>query len=173
MSDIAIHYFNSPVGELILGTYANQLVLLDFRYRALRERIDRRLQKGLRADYIPARTPLMDELMDQLKAYFKGKQPDFDLPIRMVGTDFQMKVWRTLQDIPYGTTITYGEQARRLGRPDAVRAVASANGANALAIIIPCHRVVGRDGALTGYGGGISTKKKLLELEGMWTNGML
>ena len=98
----------------------------------------------------------------QLEEYFAGRRRAFDLPLDLVGTPFQLQAWRALAEIPYGETVSYGEQARRLGRPDAARAVGAANGRNPLSIVLPCHRVVGTDGSLTGYGGGLETKRWLL-----------
>ena len=101
----------------------------------------------------------------QLDEYFRRGRTSFDVPLLFVGTDFQESVWRLLPDIPYGQTTSYGAMAARLGMPKAVRAVANANGANAISIIAPCHRVIGSDGSLTGYGGGLGAKKYLLRLE--------
>jgi methylated-DNA-[protein]-cysteine S-methyltransferase len=101
----------------------------------------------------------------QLQAYFAGDLRRFDLPLDLVGTEFQVAAWHALADIPYGTTISYGEQARRLGRPKAVRAVGAANGRNPLPIVLPCHRIVGADGSLVGFGGGLPRKRVLLEHE--------
>lgn len=106
-----------------------------------------------------------DQLDVQMKAYFEGRLREFELPLDFVGTAFQQQVWRGLLDIPYGQTRSYGEQARQLGKPTATRAVAAANGANKIAIIVPCHRVIGSDGSLTGYGGGLERKRWLLALE--------
>ncbi len=103
--------------------------------------------------------------MAQLRAYFAGERKQFDLPLEMEGTEFQLSVWRELQRIPYGETISYLELARRIGNPKAVRAVGLANGQNPIPIIVPCHRVIGSDGSLTGFGGGMENKRKLLELE--------
>ena len=105
------------------------------------------------------------EAMIQLREYFAGKRADFDLPLAPEGTAFQRSVWRQLQEIPYGETISYGELARRVGNPKASRAVGSANGANPLPIVIPCHRVIAGDGTLGGFGGGLPTKQTLLALE--------
>lgn len=105
----------------------------------------------------------------QLKEYFSRQRKAFDLPLEFFGTEFQKKVWNELTKIPYGETISYGELAERMGDKNKMRAVAAANGANPIPIIIPCHRVIGADGSLTGYGGGLDVKKKLLELEGSWT----
>jgi methylated-DNA-[protein]-cysteine S-methyltransferase len=101
----------------------------------------------------------------QLDAYFAGDRIAFDLPLDLVGTPFQLQAWQALAELPYGTTVTYGEQARRLGRPNAFRAVGAANGRNPVPIVLPCHRVVGADGSLTGFGGGLDTKRWLLDHE--------
>lgn len=105
----------------------------------------------------------------QLKEYFSRQRKEFDLPLEILGTEFQKKVWDELKKIPYGETISYGELANRMGDKNLMRAVAAANGANPIPIIIPCHRVIGSDGSLTGYGGGLDVKQKLLELEGSWS----
>jgi methylated-DNA-[protein]-cysteine S-methyltransferase len=104
----------------------------------------------------------------QLQAYFAGKLTAFELPIHLRGTEFQRRVWASLQEIPYGETISYGELARWVGNPKASRAVGLANGRNPVAIVVPCHRVIGADGSLTGYGGGLERKVWLLEHEGSW-----
>lgn len=109
--------------------------------------------------------PHLEALEGQLAEYYKGKRKKFDIPLVLVGTEFQKKVWSSLLQVPYGHTISYAEQAKLIGRPAAVRAVANANGQNRIAIILPCHRVIGSDGTLTGYGGGVWRKEKLLELE--------
>jgi methylated-DNA-[protein]-cysteine S-methyltransferase len=111
-----------------------------------------------------AREPLR-EVIAQLEAYFAGERRGFDLPLAPEGTPFQREVWSALLAIPYGETVSYGELARRLGRPNASRAVGAANGRNPIPIIIPCHRVIGADGSLTGFGGGLAIKRRLLELE--------
>ncbi len=110
-------------------------------------------------------TPLLTEAARQLNAYFDGTLTAFELPIRLDGTAFRMRCWEALRTIPYGETISYGEQARRIGCPKAVRAVGGANHHNPISIIVPCHRVVGADGSLTGYGGGVDAKEWLLEHE--------
>jgi AraC family transcriptional regulator of adaptative response/methylated-DNA-[protein]-cysteine methyltransferase len=110
-------------------------------------------------------TPLLDQLRVELSEYFRGERTDFDLPLHAPGTSFQMRVWDELRRIPIGATTSYARLAESIGHPAAVRAVARANGDNRIAIIIPCHRVIGSDGSLTGYGGGLWRKKKLLELE--------
>ena len=101
----------------------------------------------------------------QLDAYFAGQLRHFDISLDLAGTPFQMQVWHALQDIPFGETISYGEQARRIGNPKSIRAVGLANGRNPISIIVPCHRVIGKNGTLTGYGGGLDRKRFLLDLE--------
>jgi methylated-DNA-[protein]-cysteine S-methyltransferase len=108
---------------------------------------------------------LFREAADQLRAYFAGELTDFDLPLATTGAPFQQRVWAELRKIPYGSTVSYGELARRMCAPKASRAVGAANGSNPISIIIPCHRVIGSNGKLTGYGGGIERKKFLLEFE--------
>jgi methylated-DNA-[protein]-cysteine S-methyltransferase len=111
--------------------------------------------------------PVLDEAAAQLDAYFNGELIDFDLPFDLDGTEFQRNCWLALATIPYGQTVSYGEQARRLGLgPDAARAVGAANGQNPIPVILPCHRVIGADGSLTGFGGGLQLKRFLLEHEG-------
>lgn len=103
----------------------------------------------------------------QLKEYFQGRRKEFDIPLRLNGSEFQVKAWKTLQTIPFGKVISYSEQARRMKKPLAVRAVGGANGRNPLAIVVPCHRVIGSNGRLTGFGGGMPAKQALLRLEGL------
>ena len=109
--------------------------------------------------------PLLVETGRQLAAYFDGRLDSFDLPLRIIGTDFQQRCWRALLTIPYGETRSYGEMAKQIGNPEAVRAVGAANGQNPLPIVVPCHRVIGRDGKLVGFGGGLPLKRLLLDLE--------
>ena len=119
---------------------------------------------GWQARRRPLPGPL-DEAKRQLREYFEGERRDFELPLAPAGTPFQLRVWEELRRIPYGETISYGELARRIGRPTASRAVGAANGRNPLAIVVPCHRVIGADGTLTGYGGGLPVKETLLAHE--------
>jgi methylated-DNA-[protein]-cysteine S-methyltransferase len=113
----------------------------------------------------PPHNPVLAEAVSQLRAYFAGRLRDFQLPLDLAGTEFQIRVWRELQTIPYGETCTYSAIAQAIGRPSAVRAVGTANGANPIPIVVPCHRVIGANGKLVGYGGGLPLKKRLLELE--------
>jgi len=115
--------------------------------------------------YAKRETPLIKKAARQFGEYFNGKRKSFNLPLSLRGTDFQMKVWNALQKIPYGKTVSYGELAALIGKPKACRAAGMANNRNPIPIIVPCHRVIGRDGSLTGYAGGLELKRDLLELE--------
>jgi methylated-DNA-[protein]-cysteine S-methyltransferase len=150
------HVMQSPIGDLLLAgdEQALQAVYFQGGPRPIRP------ERDWQADARPFR-----EAVRQLQAYFSGKLQKFDLPLAPEGTDFQMKVWRALQSIPYGETWSYGELARRIRKPTASRAVGAANGQNPIPVIIPCHRVIGANGLLTGFGGGLPIKRKLLELE--------
>lgn len=163
---ITITYFKTPFGELILGDHNKQLCLADWRYRKMREAIDKRIQSGLNANYFIGMSHILEETVKQLNEYFSKKRTEFDLPIEFIGTDFQKRVWKALMQIPYGQTESYLGLSKILGDEKAIRAVSSANGANAISIIVPCHRIIGSDNSLVGYAGGLQTKKKLLQLEG-------
>lgn len=162
---ITTQYYESPCGPLLLGTFGPALCLCDWRTGKSREAVDRRLQRRFSAVYEEGASPVLTAAVAQLDGYFAGTRTAFDLPLALAGTSFQETVWRALSGIPYGETVSYGELARRIGMPEAVRAVANANGANALSIFIPCHRVIGADHTLTGYGGGLAAKRYLLEKE--------
>lgn len=162
---IDIQYHKSAIGELIIGSHEDELCLLDFRYRKMRQAVDKRLKEGLDCEFAEQENPVNQLAITQLEEYLAGTRKEFDLPIKLVGSEFQQTVWHELMKIPYGQTVSYGELAENLGDPKSVRAVASANGANAIAVIIPCHRLIRADGSLTGYGGGLSVKQKLLNLE--------
>lgn len=150
-----IRIIDSPVGELRLAAEDGFLTELRF---------------GDPADNPPDSTvePVLDEAERQLAEYFRGERKAFDIPLKPKGTPFQLADWEALKEIPYGETVTYGDIARRIGRPKAFRAVGSANHNNPISIIVPCHRVIGAGGKLTGYGGGLDVKQKLLELEQKW-----
>jgi methylated-DNA-[protein]-cysteine S-methyltransferase len=162
---ISIQYFKTPLGELILGSYEDRLCLCDWQYRRMRDAIDDRIQKGLNAYYQEEETDVIQTASQQLNEYLDGERMVFEIPLKMVGSPFQQSVWDELLNIPYGKTKSYMEISRMVSNEKAIRAVAAANGANAVSIIIPCHRVVGSNGELTGYAGGIQVKKKLLQLE--------
>jgi methylated-DNA-[protein]-cysteine S-methyltransferase len=131
----------------------------------MRTIVDNRLKKGLNAQFVEQNNKILEETRKQLDEYFNMERKVFDIPLITVGTDFQKSVWRALQKVPYGTTATYLELAKNIGNEKAVRAVASANGANSIGLIIPCHRIIGSNGELIGYGGGLALKKRLLKLE--------
>lgn len=165
MNKISIQYYKSPVGEILLGSYDGKLCLADWMYRRMRSTIDKRIQKALKSEYIEQDSEVIAETIVQMSEYFAGERKTFDVPLLMVGTDFQKRVWEGLIKIPYGTTASYLELSKNIGNQKAVRAVASANGANAISIMIPCHRIIGSNGDLVGYAGGLPAKKKLLTLE--------
>ena len=165
MDSIQTSFFTTPFGELLLGSFGKELCLCDWRHRKRRSFIDERIQSGLRSGYVEGESDMIQEAKAQLREYFSGDRQEFDLPLLLVGSEFQKQVWKELAQIPFGKTVSYAGLADKLGNKEAIRAVASANGANAISIIVPCHRVLGSDGSLTGYAGGLSIKKKLLQLE--------
>ncbi|MDG3085576.1 methylated-DNA--[protein]-cysteine S-methyltransferase [Vibrio hannami] len=165
MNKIYVQYYKSPVGELLIGVYDGHLCLCDWRYRKMRHAIDKRICDKLKAEYFEEDTEVGNHTILQLEEYFHSARRDFDLPVLMVGTEFQKQVWNQLMQVEFGDTSTYMELAKGIGNKDAVRAVANANGANAISIIIPCHRIIGSDGKLDGYAGGLEAKRKLLILE--------
>lgn len=165
MNNIATQYYKTSYGELILGAYNNRLCLCDWRYRKMRKQIDNRIQKGLESVYKETQHPVIEQAIGEIEEYFSGNRKEFSVDLLPIGTDFQISVWNKLQEIPFGITKTYLDLSKSLGDEKAIRAVASANGANALTILIPCHRIIGKDGELVGYAGGLEAKKKLLQLE--------
>lgn len=164
---IKIKRYESPCGTLMLGSFGDRLCLCDWQVEKHREHVDRRLKRILCAGFEEGTSEVIERAGQQLDEFFAGKRREFDVPLLFVGTEFQKTVWNELLNIPFGATISYGEMARRIGMPKAVRAVANANGANAMSIFAPCHRVIGSDHSLTGYGGGLAAKRLLLELEGI------
>ncbi|WP_330643376.1 methylated-DNA--[protein]-cysteine S-methyltransferase [Anaerotignum propionicum] len=147
-----IHFYHSPIGILVLGEEDGFLTRVSF-------------HKGINTPYIIENTPLLEKTEKQLKEYFKGERMSFDVPLRPMGTDFQKKVWQALARIPYGATASYGDIAKQVDSEKAFRAVGMANNKNPLAIVIPCHSVIGSDGKLVGYGGGLENKIFLLSHE--------
>jgi methylated-DNA-[protein]-cysteine S-methyltransferase len=148
--------FESPVGPLLLAGEAHALQVLAFAHG----------RSGTPdPSWLPDTAGVLDPVRRELDSYFDGELREFRVPLAPRGTTFQESVWRSLRDIPYGETISYGELARRVGDPRAVRAVGAANGANPIAIIVPCHRVIGANGSLIGFGGGLPIKRALLDLE--------
>ena len=192
---IITRIYASPCGTLKLGSFGDRLCLCDWQVERLRNHVDNRLRRLLDAEFVEGTSPVIEKAVVCLDEYFAGQRPEFDVPLPLlpmvsmtstmvrgrskadlswgrgssfllfVGTDFQKKVWNALLSIPYGKTVSYGEMARMIGMPKAVRAVANANGANAISIFAPCHRVIGSDHTLTGYGGGLAAKEYLLRLE--------
>lgn len=155
----------TPVGVMTAWAGDGGLYLFDFEYRTMLPEIQRRILTFFRAEVGEGDHPVFGLLQEQLDGYFSGSRQAFDLPLQLAGSPFQLRVWQGLQHIPFGQVRTYKQQSQVLGDEKAIRAVASANGANGIAIIIPCHRVVGSNGSLTGYGGGLGRKKWLLDHE--------
>lgn len=164
---IRIKRYESPCGVLMLGSFGDKLCLCDWKVAKHRDQVDRRLKRILNAEFEEETSEVIEKAVEQLDEFFAERRREFDVPLLFVGTDFQKTVWNELLKIPFGKTISYGEMARRIGMPKAVRAVANANGANSMSIFAPCHRVIGSDHSLTGYGGGLDAKRTLLELEGV------
>ena len=165
MDQINIQYYKTKIGEMILGSFDGNLCLLDFRYRRMRTIVDNRIKKGLNADFVEQDDEVLTKTKQQLDEYLTGDRKEFDIPLLTVGTDFQKSVWNALMKVPYGTTSTYLQLAKDIDNEKAVRAVANANGANSIGVIIPCHRIIGTNGELVGYGGGLAVKKRFLKLE--------
>ncbi|MEQ8746225.1 methylated-DNA--[protein]-cysteine S-methyltransferase [Pyruvatibacter sp.] len=155
--DLRYTYIPSPLGDLLVAGDGEHLHLISFPTGN---------KKVSQASHWREDAAVFRPVKQQLDAYFAGDLTTFDIPLTLQGTDFQNLIWKNLATIPYGETATYGEMAKRAGRPKASRAVGAANGANPLPIILPCHRVIGSTGALTGFGGGMDAKKFLLRLEG-------
>ncbi len=155
-SDLTYTYYDSPIGSILIAGDTDHLHLISFPKGSR----TKEPKEGWQRD-----DAFFPDTFSQLDAYFAGALKQFDLPLHFSGTAFQNSVWRALCDIPFGQTTTYGALANRIGRPTASRAVGAANGANPLPIVVPCHRVIGSDKSLTGFGGGLETKRFLLDLE--------
>lgn len=157
-------YLDTPIGELLLAGEDGALAMIGFPKGSMR--------RDPEADWIYNEKPL-ETARQQLEEYFAGARKEFDLPLTLAGTEFQVSVLEALLEIPYGKTVSYGDIAKRIGRPRAVRAVGAANGRNPIPIVVPCHRVIGSSGDLTGFGGGLDTKEALLRLEAENTQDLL
>jgi AraC family transcriptional regulator of adaptative response/methylated-DNA-[protein]-cysteine methyltransferase len=162
---VVVTLIESPLGPLVAGANDQGIVILEYTDRRMLEHNLKSMRRRFDCGIVPGQHPLLEQLRRQLAEYFQGERKDFTLPLASRGTPFQDKVWRELRRIPHGETISYDELAIRIGQPTAQRAVARANGMNYVCILIPCHRVIGKDGSLTGYGGGLWRKRLLLELE--------
>lgn len=162
---IEIKSYLFPCGSLVLGSFDKRLCLCDWQTDKHHNLIIRRLEKSLQAECKEECSGPITAVVQQLDEYFVRKRKEFNIPLLLVGSDFQKRVWKELLTIPFGATLSYKEIAQRIGKPKAVRAVANAVGANPISIILPCHRVIGSNKSLGGYAGGIEVKQKLLELE--------
>ena len=167
---VKIQRITSPLGIILLGATDEQIVLLEFGDRRMLATQLKTLVKRLGCPVVPGSNDVIENMREELRQYFNRNLSTFETPIHYPGTEFQVETWKRLLEIPHGETRSYQDIANELGKPSAVRAVARANGSNRIAIVIPCHRVIGSDGSLTGYGGGLWRKKRLLELEGVVTH---
>lgn len=164
-SIISLQHYESPCGIMLLGSFDGKLCLCDWMHGRKRQSTDMKLMKSLDSIFVNQPSDVIVRAAGQLDEFFSGKRREFDIPLLFVGTDFQKKVWRALMDIGFGNTVSYAGLAERIGHPSSVRAVANANANNPISVFAPCHRVIGADGSLTGYGGGLDVKKYLLDLE--------
>lgn len=162
---VTLTRIETPLGTMIACATQKGICLLEFTDRKMLEAELKMITKAFKAPIIQGENKFFPLLKKELNIYFEGNLKKFTVPLDWVGSNFQKQVWEILLQIPYGKTSTYAAQALRIGKPSAVRAVANANGMNKISILVPCHRVIGSDGSLTGYGGGLWRKKKLLDLE--------
>ncbi|MCD4734718.1 MAG: methylated-DNA--[protein]-cysteine S-methyltransferase [Bacteroidales bacterium] len=165
LNKIYIRNFETPFGELLIGSYQDKLCLCDWKYRKMRQKIDKRIKEGLNATFVEHDSAVIQKTQDQLCEYFDGKRHVFEIPLLLTGSPFQQSVWNELLKILYGKRESYMGLSKKIKNTNAVRAVAAANGGNAISIIIPCNRIVGSNGKLAGYAGGLSAKKRLLQQE--------
>ncbi len=169
-NQINTSHHKTKIWELIIASFEGKICLLDFAFRKMRKTVDNRIKKGLNAEFIEKEDDVIREAKKQIDEYLEWKRKDFSIPLLTVWTLFQKQVWEALLQIKYGETASYLDLAKKINNPKAVRAIASANGANAIAIIIPCHRVIETGGGIGGYGWGLSVKKRLLKLEREYFN---
>lgn len=162
---IYLHRINTPIGEMFVGATENGLCLLAFSDQKTLENMLKNIETRYSATLIREENQHIKQTQQELAEYFAGKRKNFTVTLDIKGTDFQKQVWQALIEIPYGVTHSYQDQAHSIGKPKAVRAVANANGMNLISIIIPCHRIIGANGSLTGYSGGIWRKSWLLNFE--------
>ncbi len=162
---LSFERFSTPLGPMIVIGNEEGIYLLEFTDRRMLETELKQLEKNFKASILPGSNKNINQLKRELNEYFEGNRKNFDVPLKIFGTEFQKKAWNALGNIPYGKTRSYKTQAEIIGHPKAVRAVGTANGCNRIAIVIPCHRVIGENGKLTGYGGGLWRKQWLLNHE--------
>ena len=165
LKPIFVRRVETPIGAFVAGASERGIALFEFADRRMLERNVSAVRRRLGGPWLPGPSPHLNRVESEIREYFAGVRREFDVPLDPQGTPFESLVWAELLRIPYGTTRSYADVARAIGRPGSVRAVARTNGANRIAILIPCHRVIGADGALTGYGGGVWRKRLLLDLE--------
>lgn len=165
MEEIVAKIYDSPCGALLLGSSGDCLCLCDWIDGKAHPAVMKRIARLADAGFLNGTSPVIGEAEKELDQYFAGERKEFDIPLRLYGTEFQKQVWSALSDVVYGVTLSYGELSQILEKPDAVRAVANAVGQNPISIIIPCHRIIGSDGKLTGFSGGLAAKRFLLDLE--------
>lgn len=162
---ISYKLIDTPLGKMRMGATATGICLFDFQYRRSIDNIMKRIETYAGDTFGESDDPLFARLELQINEYFTGTRKEFDIPLHLLGTPFQTGVWNGLMQIPYGETRSYKQQSVFLGNEKAIRAVAGANGENGIAILVPCHRVIGENGSLTGYGGGLRIKQWLLDHE--------
>ncbi|UYP45832.1 Methylated-DNA--protein-cysteine methyltransferase [Candidatus Lokiarchaeum ossiferum] len=164
-TEVIMKEVDTPLGVIVFASSPKGLCLLDFKYRKSFPTILKRIEKLYGTNKIQGTSSFIEQAEQQLQRYLLGQLQQFTVPLDIRGSIFQLKVWQALLQIKYGKTVSYLDIAKKINQPEAVRAVANANGQNGIAIIIPCHRVIGSDGSLTGYGGGLPIKKRLLQIE--------
>ncbi|MHA2253481.1 MAG: methylated-DNA--[protein]-cysteine S-methyltransferase [Candidatus Kariarchaeaceae archaeon] len=165
VNQITYRTIDSTLGELIIGATKKGCCLVEFKDRKKLPKVKQTMEEIYSAEFVKGTNSILDQVEKELEQYFTSTLQQFSIPLDVQGSSFQLDVWMNLQNIPYGHTQTYKDIAREISKPLAVRAVGKANGENHLAIIIPCHRVIGSNGKLTGYGGGLWRKRALLDLE--------
>ncbi|KAB2878317.1 methylated-DNA--[protein]-cysteine S-methyltransferase [bacterium] len=155
----------SPLGDMVLGSIADKICFLEFYLPERYKEMSGKIRKVFDAEWVEGTNDVIEQAEKELQEYFSGKRKNFTVPLDLRGSEFEIKIWEQLQKIPYGHVCSYGDIAKKINNPKSVRAVGGANHNNPVAIIVPCHRVIGKNGSLVGYGGGIDKKKLLIELE--------
>lgn len=168
--ELVVSRYHSPAGELLIGSHGDKICLCDWVTSRRRYPLYMKICRSLNAKFREGSSEINRKAMSELDEYFSKKRCEFTVETEFCGTDFQREVWNELKRIPYGSTISYAELSCRIGKPKAVRAVANANALNPISIFVPCHRVIGCNNKLTGYGGGLEAKRILLATEGVILN---